>query len=165
MVLWFHKKEEKPKKKEVEEIKKKVEEGFSSLELEEKIPLPEQEVPQKQTSTPTPSYAPIFIKLEKYESIIRRIERLEELLRDMREILRTNDEVERIRKEIHTLLAKNLQEVSRIVGLLDRDLVRPSIGAHEAYREEEFPQSSNVEELEAHVSELKKQLEELKRYF
>ena len=135
------------------------------MKLEEIPKTNEEELQQIQTqfvSQPS-SYAPLFIKLDKYEGIIRRVETLSELIKEMKEILKINDEIERTRKEILSLLAKNIQEISRIVSLLDRDFIRTTKFDQKSYDLES--ENRKVEDIEQQVSELKRHLDELKKYF
>ncbi|HIQ49958.1 MAG TPA: hypothetical protein EYH56_02055 [Nanoarchaeota archaeon] len=165
-MLWFSKDEKKPKE-EIERIKKTIEKSETiSNEFSNKVRANFSEHPEY-TSPPTPVRAPLFIKLEKYDMIIKRIQMLDEIIRNTMEIMKINDEIERIKNEAIGTLLRNLQEAIKIINFLNRELVKPmpfepEIPSYSYTHEIKKPE---IESLEEHVSELKKQLEELKKYF
>ncbi len=169
MVLWFSK-EEKPKKEEIEKIKKSIERGNSGIQgqseafrrgslAERASPL---EVEDREIHGSVQTYAPLFVKLDKYHTIMNRIKALDEILRNTIEIMKLNDELERVRNEVTKHLLRNLHEAVKIVNFLNQELGRPLPFIEEP---KEYTYTPEVENLEEHLNHLKKQLEELKKYF
>ncbi len=163
-IMWFSKKEDK-KTEELEKIKKVLEQ-----EKELNMPQPEETPQQIQESTITAidkptteksSSAPLFIKLEKYDDILEKVDDIHSIIAGIKEIIKTKEEVERIKLEVDKLLEKKIVELSRIVSLLDRDLVKPGV---ELFGEK--PRKEEVQEdLEYHLSKLQEELESIKKQF
>ncbi len=174
-MLWFSKKE-RPKKEEIESIKKSVtkpepEGHFHASDFTENFPPREGFEPkelalgeaEERKSTLHSPYAPLFIKLEKYQLIIQRIRNLSEILKNTIEIIKVSDELERIREEIVRTLLKNLQEASKTVNFLDAELAKP-LPLEREYAFSQF-QSPESENLEKELERLRMRLEELKKHF
>ncbi len=125
---------------------------------------------------PSP-FAPLFIKLEKYQEIVARLQMLDELIKNTIEILKTSEEIEKLRREAVTMLMKNLQDCMRTLTFLNRELMKPvptgistflpshpvqtpiePVKKEKSYVEIHEPKST----LEAQVEELRKQIRELK---
>ena len=105
-MLWFPK-DEKKSKEEIEKIKKTV---IQAKESEETNPEKNETLTEisgavhtdfpEYTPSPTPSRAPLFVKLEKYDVIIKRIQILDEIIRNTIEVMKINDEIERVKNEV-----------------------------------------------------------------
>ncbi len=173
-MIWFSKDEKKPKE-EIERIKKTIAQGAHEEDTKERdfrehtenispSPSPSNYHPQEFVP-PSPPRAPLFVKLEKYDMIIKRIQMLDEIIRNTIEVMKINDELERVRNEVVKTLLRNLQESIKIINFLNRELVRPVPMQPEISYPSFEARKPEIESLEEHVSELKRQLEELKKYF
>lgn len=164
-MLWFSKDDKKPKE-EIEKIKKTITQESAIESKENPEHTFHEQAYQYQPPTPTaPSRAPLFVKLEKYDMIIRRIQMLDEIIRNTIEVMKINDEIERVKNEVVSTLLRNLQESIKIINFLNRELVRPMPFEHDISTSSLEIRRPEIESLEEHVTELKRQLEELKKYF
>ncbi len=132
---------------------------------------------EKVSHIPTP-FAPLFIKLEKYQEIVARLQMLDELIKNTIEILKTSEEIEKLRREAVTMLVKNLQDCMRTLTFLNRELMKPVLTGMDTSLSSQLVQSKPIEStkeergyteihepksaLEAQVEELRKQIRELK---
>ena len=177
MVGLFFRKKEESKKEELEKIKKNLEKEAlppqtAPTEKQQEERAAEHRAEEEHIAQPgraatlEPAVlepqavtASLFIKLEKYEEIIRRLENVKNLVSEIREILKIGDEIERLRRESISLLVANVRELSRIISLIDRDLLRPTSHVLES----EHTEAGEIGDLEFHLQELKRQIDELKR--
>ena len=133
--------EEKPP-----ETKVKVPEEEKPKEIEEKI-----EEPKK------PMFAPLFVKINKYRSVLSSINDLKTTIIMIKNALAIQREIESLRDENRKLLESAISKLDKKIIALDSEFLRPR------GLEEEFPPSTyETSELEGVVSDLKKQIEGLK---
>ena len=110
MVFW-KKKEPKP---EIREIKEAVSAPPAPpLPKMELAPMPER-----------PKFAPLFIKIERYQEVLRSIGSMKLVLASLRELLMLRKELERIKADSDSLLEKNIKEIEAVTGRLDAELRR-----------------------------------------
>jgi hypothetical protein len=158
-------------KKIAEELTEKPEEPIEeSLEKEspiEKIPEkegveePTDKVPVEvekpiQEEEPKPSFAPLFVKIDRYKSILETINEIKTTVGMIKNTLNVQKQIEDLRNENRSSLESAVDKMSKKVFTLDSNLLRPK-----GY-EEELPPAFGAEGLESVVGDLKKQIESLK---
>jgi hypothetical protein len=150
--------EETPKDEDEEEILEEINEEEFKKPLEE---IPKQElVPAIVPEMPKeikPSFAPLFVKLDKYKSVLDTIIEIKSILMNVKNTLVVQREIEDLRDENRKLLETTISQIDKKIISLDSEFLRPK-----GY-EEELPapihEAGNLEDV---VSDLKKQIESLK---
>ncbi len=169
----FGKKREEPSKL-LDEIRKAVD-GTDSLQpdirnLEMKLDepkLPEQkpveqkkeEVRHKEVKEPErPSFAPLFVKIDRYRQILNAIGYLKTTMIMIKNSLMTLNELDKARDETFKLIQDAVEKLEGRLSILDQELIRPT-GYHEIA---EKPEYQDVETVEATIADLKGQIEQLR---
>ncbi len=141
----------KPQKKDIEAVKQAV------------VP---QEKPQESFSMPKidlgklperPSFAPLFVKIDRYQEVLNSIESLKSILLNVRDLLNLMQHLDRMRMESETLLQKNIQEIVASISNLDNEFVRPK-----GVQIEEHQPKIEFEKVGSYVGELQRELDNLK---
>jgi len=111
--------------------------------------------------------APLFIKVEKYKTIVSSLMQLKALLISLKNSLVALGQIERTRMETYNTIAKNLEKINEKIAVLEKELVKPigfplesPILTYPAYEELESVQTS-IANLKAQIEQLKAQLESL----
>lgn len=105
-----------------------------------------------------PKFAPLFIKVDRYNEVLKNIESVKEVLLNIRDLLNLTQQLDKIKTESQLLLQKNIQEIARIVSELDKEFVRPKgLGIEEIIK-----RPIETERVEEYVSELQRELEGLR---
>ena len=162
----------KRKEEDIEEIKKIAEsrkipdELFGKpieeapMEISERIemPVPEEERPVPiPTEERRPTFAPLFVKIEKYRSVLNDIADLKTTIVAIKNVLELQRQIESLRDENRKLFEVAINKIDKKLMMLDSEFLRPK-----GY-EEEFPSPIyETEGLEGVVTDLKKQVESLK---
>lgn len=150
MAFWSKKKEEK--KEEIEAVKQAVSQPAAP---EEQIDMPKIELgklPER------PRFAPLFVKIDRYQEVLKTIEDLKAMLLNLRDILSVMQQLDKIRMESESLLQKNIQEVVKNIAALDTEFVRPrGVGLEEA-----VTPTFRTEKVESYVGELERELQHLR---
>jgi len=145
MVFW-KKKEPKP---EIREIKEAVSAPPAPpLPKMELAPMPER-----------PKFAPLFIKIERYQEVLRSIGSMKLVLASLRELLMLRKELERIKADSDSLLEKNIKEIEAVTGRLDAEFVRPKSAERPEFLGIERP--AELAGVGEYVSDLQSELEKL----
>lgn len=144
--MFFH----KGKKKELEEIKDIME-------------MPEEDLPavhtvSKETHAEGSASAPLFVKVDKYRDIITSIQEMKLYVSSSKQIFAVLQEVEGLKADTINVLRATLQRLERSITEIDAELLRPQ-GVSIA----EAEKSTEVTHIESSLSELQKQLLDLKK--
>lgn len=141
----------KPQRKDIEAVKQAV----VPERQQEPVSLPKIELGKLPDR---PRFAPLFVKIDRYQEVLSTIQNLKEILLGARDLLNLMQQLDRIRLEAETLLQKNIQEVVLNISNMDKEFVRPK-----GIQTEEH-QVSNVEyeKVGSYVGELQRELENLK---
>lgn len=128
---------------------------------ETKVEVPEEEKPkeieEKVEEPKKPMFAPLFVKINKYRSVLSSINDLKTTIIMIKNALAIQREIEGLRDENRKLLEAAINKLDKKIIALDSEFLRPR------GLEEEFPPSTyETSELEGVVSDLKKQIEGLK---
>jgi predicted nucleic acid-binding protein len=117
---------------------------------EEKQPIPIQEPPK-------PTFAPLFVKIEKYRNVLDSINDLKITIIMLKNALAVQRQIEGLRDENRKFLELATDKIDKKVVSLDTEFLRPK------GLEEDFPPATyETEGLEGVVDDLKKQIEGLK---
>jgi len=123
---------------------------------------PKQEMPQNeqqmsQTKEELPASLPLFVKLEKYNSVLDTIAELKNCIIAMKDGFVVLDRLEVIREESFNSLQDTIKKFEEKVSFLNSELLRPP-----GYMEEVSLESHKSEELQGVLKELKTQVDQLK---
>jgi hypothetical protein len=105
-----------------------------------------------------PSFAPLFIKIDRYRQILNSIGNLKTAMIMIKNSLVTIVELDKARDETFKLIQDAIEKLDKKLSTLDQELVRPS-GYHEIV---ETPEYQDVETVEATIADLRGQIEQLK---
>jgi len=149
----------------IEEIPEELEEEMEET-FEEETPTPVEQVPKEEvitepiteiTEIEKPSFAPLFVKLDRYKSVLDTINELKSTIISIKNSLEIQRQIENLKEENRGLLESAINKVDEKVLSLDSEFLRPK------GLEEERPQPEiKKESLQGVVSDLKKQIESLK---
>ncbi len=139
------------------------EESTSETMLTEQQPVEEEsptisEVPPTPVSKPQrPAFAPLFVKIDKYRSVLNSINDLKTTIIMLKNALYIQRQIEGLRDENRKFLELAINKIDKKIVSLDTEFLRPK------GLEEEFPPATfETEGLEGVVGDLKKQIEGLK---
>ncbi|MEX2738594.1 MAG: hypothetical protein Q6356_005950 [Candidatus Wukongarchaeota archaeon] len=133
---------------------------------EETIPVqqPVPEVPSTPVAPPTPlqepkktAFAPLFVKLEKYRSVLNSINDLKTTIIMLKNAIHIQKQIEGLRDENRKFLELAINKIDKKVVSLDTEFMRPK-----GFEEEFPPATYETEGIEGVVDDLKKQIEGLK---
>lgn len=177
MPFFGRKKEKEEVKEEVreelKEIKKAVEEKPSEKPEEEKNVerevTPERPVERRERvekEEVKPATAPLFIKLERYHSILSSITEIKKTLLYLRTLFSTLLETEKLREESIRLMRDAIGKLDRKIASLDSLFLRPP-PIMEEEREEivaqpEYGLGDMISSLKSQISKLKEELETIR---
>ncbi len=140
----------KDRKREMSQIKELVEED-EEMPVAMPSPAPVTRLKEKETA------APLFVKVDKYRDLITSIHEMKLYVSSTKQVFSVLQEVESLRSDALNVLRATLQRLERSVVEMDSELLRPQ-GV--TLTEEK---SSEVSHIESSLSELQKQLLDLKR--
>lgn len=178
----FGRKEEKTAKlgESLEEMKKAVEEDKSTLpkpEETQESPISRllEEKPSEVKPKPEPieaerpSFAPLFVKIDRYRQILNAIGYLKTTMIMIKNSLITLSELDKARDETFKLIQDAMGKLEDKLSSLDQELIRPSgfqdrTITHTDTSEHlpENPEYQDVETVQATIADLKGQIEQLK---
>jgi hypothetical protein len=176
----------KSKEEDLEELKDIVERTkvpeMPETESEEKIEessIPKEKLVQEETMPPTPvtqptsiskavpttlaqepkrpAFAPLFVKIEKYRSVLNHISDLKTTIIMLKNALGVQKQIESLRDENRKFLELAINKIDKKIFSLDTEFLRPR-----GFEEEFPPAIYETEGLEGVVDDLKKQIEGLK---
>ncbi len=141
--------EEKPKEEKIEEPTEEV-----PVEVEKPV---EEEKPVPKKELKKPAFAPLFVKIDRYKSVLDTINEIKTTIMMIKNALIIQKQIEDLRNENRVLLESAVDKVGKKVLTLDSEFLRPR-----GYEEEFLPPAYETEGLEGVVDDLKKQIESLK---
>ena len=102
--------------------------------------------------------APLFVKVEKYRDIIKSVQEMKLFVSSTKQVFSVLQEIESLRVDTLNVLRATVQRIERSIVEVDSELLRP-YGASVA----EVEESTDVNHIESSLTELQKQLNDLKR--
>jgi chromosome segregation ATPase len=110
---------------------------------------------------------PLFVKLDKYKTIVSSLMQLKTLLISLKNSLMALEQIEKTRVETFNAIMKNLDKMNEKLSLLEKEVIKPvgfSFGApitpYSSYEEIENVQAS-IASLKAQIDQLKAQLDSI----
>ncbi len=152
------------RKKEIQDIKKAVEGGPAPPP-----PAPDSYMPPMPPSRPVSAFeyqpvpsqpssnAPLFVKIESYNSVLDKFERTKEEIRNLTNLLALMASIEETRKNTETAIKDHIARLTDVLLSLDTDFVKPEV-AKGFVRDHGVAKS----EVERYVSDLQRELKYLK---
>lgn len=139
-------------------VKKEVEPVEEDIEL----------VPKKKSIfKPAPShvtekseFAPLFVKIDRYEEVINKLGGIKKSLFSLKDLLELMTQVDDIKREGMSMLKKSLSSLTDTLISLDEEFVRPE-GAEKLVRETKTPEDSMrtyILDLQSELKGLRKEL-------
>jgi len=104
-----------------------------------------------------PVFAPLFVKIEKYRSVLNHITDLKTTIIMLKNALGIQKQIEGLRNENRKFLELAINKIDKKIVSLDTEFLRPK-----GFEEEFPPATYETEGLEGVVGDLKKQIEGLK---
>ena len=104
--------------------------------------------------------APLFIKLDKYENLLKEVQEVKALQNKLKEVISSLHQVNEAMLASIKAIESLAEAIANKIDKIDRTLVRPSLPypSHQ-------PVAYEAEELEEKIASLKKELEELQKIF
>jgi len=175
MAFW---KKSDEKKEEIQRLKEQVE---SRKELPKPPELPPQfrKEPEPETPAPAPreiqreapvyeerpkpSFAPLFVKIERYREVLDRLEEIKGSMNSLKELIELLVQVDDIRREGMGMLKEAVGKLMDTIIALDEEFVRPEGAEGEIIRQPtaESAVKSYVSDLQAELKQLRKELSKL----
>jgi len=103
-----------------------------------------------------PTFAPLFVKIDRYKNILKSMSELKTTLSLMRNSFAVLDQMEQLKVENMKLISNALDKVEKKLIALDAEFLRPS-GFHD-----EMNEQYETESLQGVVSDLQSQIQQLK---
>jgi len=144
---------------EIPEVKPKDE---AKATQEEMMPVQQKPVQEERPlvpsqETPKPTFAPLFVKIEKYRNVLDSINDLKTTIIMLKNALIVQRQIEGLRDENRKFLELAIDKIDKKVVSLDTEFLKPR-----GFEEEFPPATYETEGLEGVVDDLKKQIEGLK---
>jgi cell division protein FtsB len=160
------------KLKEIEErvkgLGKSPQQNYQPTEMTQQSIQKTQSVEEREAKTEKveeESQVPLFVKLDKYKTIVSSLMQLKTLLISLKNSLMVLEQVEKTRVETFNAIIKNLDKMNEKISTLEKEVVKPigfSIGApiptYASYEEIQSVQAS-IANLKAQIEQLKAQLD------
>jgi DNA repair exonuclease SbcCD ATPase subunit len=104
---------------------------------------------------------PLFVKLDKYKTIISSLMHLKTLFISLRNSLVALEQIEKTREETFKLIIKNLEKINEKLSILEREVVKPvsfSFGMPSI----PYAPIEEMQNIQASIASLKAQIDQLK---
>jgi DNA repair exonuclease SbcCD ATPase subunit len=104
---------------------------------------------------------PLFVKLDKYKTIISSLMHLKTLFISLRNSLVALEQIEKTREETFKLIIKNLEKINEKLSILEREVVKPvsfSFGMPSI----PYTPIEEMQNIQASIASLKAQIDQLK---
>jgi hypothetical protein len=141
----------RPQRKDIETVKQAV----VPQEKPQDAPLPKIELGKMPDR---PRFAPLFVKIDRYQEILTIIENIKTGLLKAHDLLTLMQQLDKIKFEAETLMQKNIQETVVGISTMDKEFVRPK-GVEIV---EDTGVGGERERVENYVGELHRELENLR---
>ena len=105
------------------------------------------------------SYAPLFVKVDRYNEIISKLQETKDLLRGVKAAFPLLLEIDQVKKEATESLRINIQKIEKNIAELDSELMRPGQAKLECPRPVPTHIEDSLSQLQSQLSSLRGQLE------
>jgi hypothetical protein len=120
-----------------------------------------EEEKQKEEKVEEETQVPLFVKLDKYKTIVSSLMHLKTLLISLRNSLIALEQIEKTRAETFNVIIKNLEKMNEKLSLLEKEVVKPvsfSFGMPTA----PYAPIEEMQSVQASIASLKAQIDQLK---
>lgn len=107
--------------------------------------------------------APLFVKVDRYNEIISKLQETKDLLRGVKTVFPVLLEIDQVKRDATESLRVTLQKIEKNMAELDSDLVRPGQARIEAPCEVPSHIESSLSDLHSQLSSLRGQLEKARK--
>jgi hypothetical protein len=125
------------------------------IKKEEHVEKPKEEKSKEETQVP------LFVKLDKYKTIVSSLMQLKTLLISLRNSLIALEQIEKTRVETFNIIIKNLDKINEKLSLLEKEVVKPvsfSFGMPTV----PYTPIEEMQSVQASIASLKAQIDQLK---
>ena len=146
---------------EFEEIKNEV----SKKEMPEPIasePLPHEIIDLEKMIEETPKIAPLFVKIEKYQEILKTIQKLKVSLKNIRFLLAFKEQIKKIDTEADELMIKSISNFSRTTNEFSMNFAIPRGVKYIPKPPIEERVDTSVSDLGAKITKLREELDKIR---
>ncbi len=105
-------------------------------------------------------FAPLFVKIDKYEEILQDLEIVRGSLEDLKMLIELMNELDQVKRSGMSELTRGISGLADTLVNMDSKFIRPE-GTEEAVREPESEVGRNVRELEESLRSIRDELERL----
>lgn len=120
------------------------------------LPMQMRQLPMPNVQQEKQSFAPLFVKIDRYRNILRSLAELKTTLALAKSALSTLDQMERIKYDNLNLLTGVMNKIEKKLTALDSEFLRPT------GFQEQTNDIGEVESLQGVISDLQSQIQELK---
>jgi hypothetical protein len=147
-----------------EEIDKGLTEALKTrVEAKKEVKVEERPTVEERPKEPErPAFAPIFIKLDKYRSILNSINELKRAMITIRNILGFLTEMEKLRGDALKMIRESVAKVDKRLTALDAEFLRPTGFREEYPREEMYRVEAEPGALGGLIADLRSRVERLR---
>ncbi|MCD6477569.1 MAG: hypothetical protein J7K87_01055 [Candidatus Aenigmarchaeota archaeon] len=160
MAFW---KKSNEKSKEIEDIKNKIENKNLPPPPPPEVTPPQVSQPvrlNKQIQEAPKSFAPLFVKIDKYEDVIKKLSELKTYLKTLTRLISFSNELDGIRSDLITRIKNTTAEFTNTLISLDEIFVEP--GKVKFPQEPESRVGEEIYELEEELKHLRSELAQIK---
>jgi len=157
MAFW---KKSNDKKKEMEEIKNKIE-GNNTIPVP---PPPPHEVlaPPTISEPPREASAPLFVKIDRYEDVIKKLNELKSSLKTLTRLISFSNEVDELKTDIKTRIKNSTAKLTDTLISLDEVFVEPGKPRIDFHSGERSDVEEQIYDLEEELKHLRKEITQIK---
>jgi len=106
--------------------------------------------------------APLFVKLEKYKTIVSSLMQLKALLISLRNSLLALEQIEKTRIESFGVIIKNLEKMNEKISYLEKEIIKPVAFPFGVPPTTPFVEYEEAQNVQASIASLKAQIDQLK---
>ncbi|MEM7821626.1 MAG: hypothetical protein QXX38_02330 [Candidatus Aenigmatarchaeota archaeon] len=136
---------------------KEQKEIFQSEEVKPPEENLKQKIQEEGMKLEKPTFAPLFVKLERYKQILDMLAEIKTTISTIRTLISLLNEVDRVRKESFEVVGNAVEKLEKKLIALDSEFLRPK-----EFKEESTIETHGTEGLESVISNLKNEVDQLR---
>jgi len=165
MNLFKRKKPEERPQTDIHEIKKAVEEeDFHQASERLNLPKPMKEIqtqPTQKEKIKKPKFAPLFVKIDRYSSVLNILNDLKATTMMVKNTLEVQKEIEKLAEENRRMIEDSINKIDSKLIRLDSEFIRPKGFKDDLKMEKKSDLVGVVGDLKSQVDDLKSELENI----
>jgi tetrahydromethanopterin S-methyltransferase subunit G len=126
-----------------------------NIEIEKPVEKTKEEKVEEETQVP------LFVKLDKYKTIVSSLMQLKALLISLKNSLIALEQIEKTRVETFNVIMKNLDKMNEKLSLLEKEVVKP-VGFSFGMPAAPYAPIEEMQSVQASIASLKAQIDQLK---